>query len=164
MITYPGFEGSACAWFVIKPNLWKKNHVMLALSCRLQLNFIFRLIIRHNLALKLGTCGRKGRSGDDHGVVIWSSTHLILLQVHWIYLLYTLKKKKPNLDLSLEFFSFGRFPFFSLLLFSLFLKIRIKTKKKIDRFTRLWIELELIFKLIQFDLIRFRRTFSNFTT
>lgn len=103
---------------------------MLALSCRLQLNFIFRLIIRHNLALKLGTCGRKGRSGDDHGVVIWSSTHLILLQVHWIYLLYTLKKKKPNLDLSLEFFSFGRFPFFSRLLFSLFLKIRIKTKKK----------------------------------
>lgn len=131
---------------------------MLALSCRLQLNFIFRLIIRHNLALKLGTCGRKGRSGDDHGVVIWSSTHLILLQVHWIYLLYTLKKKKPNLDLSLEFFSFGRFPFFSLLLFSLFLKIRIKTKKKklIDSQGCEWmnrIRIDLQIDPIWFDLV-----------
>lgn len=47
-----------------------------------------------------------------------------------LFIIYIKKKKKPNLDLSLEFFSFGRFPFFSLLLFSLFLKIRIKTKKK----------------------------------
>lgn len=130
MITYPGFEGSACAWFVIKPNLWKKNHVMLALSCRLQLNFIFRLIIRHNLALKLGTCGRKGRSGDDHGVVIWSSTHLILLQVHWIYLLYTFKKKSQTWICLWNFSLLVGSPFFLFYFLVYFWRFELKQKKK----------------------------------
>lgn len=134
---------------------------MLALSCRLQLNFIFRLIIRHNLALKLGTCGRKGRNGDDHGRcdLIFYSPNLITrtLNLFIIYIFFK-KKIKPNLDLSLEFFSFGRFPFFSLLLFSLFLKIRIITKKKklIDSQGCEWmnrIRIDLQIDPIWFDLV-----------